>query len=55
MTTHYQKNIYIIKTTQRILYENESNKATLREHARNKYSELSNEQKNMRREYGRSR
>ena len=52
-TTYYQRNREVILNRARDYYEN--NKEVLREKANNKYRELSEEEKNIKREYGRSR
>ena len=52
-TTYYQRNREVILNRARDYYEN--NKEVLREKANNEYRELSEEEKNIKREYGRSR
>ena len=50
-TTYYKKNREIILNRAKKNYEN--NKERLREQARNKYRELSDKEKDIKREYGR--
>ena len=52
-TTYYQKIREIILNRAKEYYKN--NKERLREQARNKYRKLSDEEKNINREYGRNR
>ena len=52
-TTYYQRNREVILNRAKDYYEN--NKELLRERAKNKYRELSEEETNIKREYGRNR
>ena len=52
-TTYYQRNREVMLNRANKYYKN--NKEILRETAKNKYRELSEEEKNVRREYGRNR
>ena len=52
-TIYYQKNRDVILNRAKCYYEND--KKTLREQARDKYRNLSEEGKNKKREYGRNR
>ena len=49
-TTYYQRNREVILNSAKDYYEN--NKELLRERAKNKYRELSEEEQNIKREYG---
>ena len=49
-TTYYQRNREVILNRAKDYYEN--NKELLRERAKNKYRELSEKEKNIKREYG---
>ena len=51
--TYYQRNIEVMLNRANKYYE--SNKKVLREKAKNKYRELSEEEKNIKGEYGRNR
>ena len=51
--TYYQRNREVMLNTANKYYEN--NKEKLREKAKNKYRELCEEEKNIKREYGRKR
>ena len=51
-TTYYQRNEEVMLNTANEYYEN--NKEVLREKAKHKYRELSEEEKNIKKEYGRN-
>ena len=51
-TTYYQKNIETVLNRAKDYYQN---KEVLGEQAKNKYRELSEEEKNIKREYGKNR
>ena len=51
-TTYYGRNRDLIRNRRHKYYEN--NKEVLREKAKNKYRELSEEEENIKREYGRN-
>ena len=51
-TTYYQRNREVILNRAKDYYEN--NKELLRERAKNKYRELFEEEKNIKREYGKN-
>ena len=51
--TYYQKNQYVILNRAKVYYENDKEK--LREQATDKYRNLSEEDKNKKREYGKNR
>ena len=50
-TTYYKRNREVILNREK---DYENNKELLRERAKNKYRELSEEEKNMKREYGKT-
>ena len=52
-TTYYQRNREVILNRAKDYYEN--NKELLRERAKNKYTELSEEENNIKREHGKKR
>ena len=52
-TTYYQRNIDVILNRAKDYYEND--KKRIREQARDKYRNLSEEKKNRKREYGKNR
>ena len=54
-TTYYQKNREVILNRAKNYYENNKELLRERERAKNKYRELSEEEKNVKREYGRNR
>ena len=51
--TYYQRNREVILNRAKDYYEN--NKELLRQRAKNKYSELSEKEKNIKREYGKKK
>ena len=54
-TTYYQRNREVILNRANDYYENNKELLRERERARNKYRELSEEEKNIKREYGKKR
>ena len=54
-TTYYQRNREVILNRAKDYYENTKEVLRERERAKNKYRELSEEEKNIKREYGKKR
>ena len=54
-TTYYQRNREVILSSAKDYYENNKELLRERERAKNKYRELSEEEKNIKREYGKKR